>query len=130
MGNEKGRHTRRVEDQHLGLGRDGALELVKVDGPLACREGLDGAFFGGVHGHVDDLAAGHLDVADILVEKGLKDDDLIPGLDEGHEGAQHACCKSTSCQMDVALEEYKPSFAPVVMVISVSGSSVRPQNGE
>jgi len=61
---EKG-HTWRVEDQHLGLGCDGALELVKVDGPLACREGLDGAFFGRVHGHVDDLAAGHLDVADV-----------------------------------------------------------------
>ena len=43
-----------------------------------------------MHGHVDDVAAGHLDVADVLVEEGLEDDDLVAGLDEGHEGAQHA----------------------------------------
>lgn len=27
----------------------------------------------------------------LLVEEGLKDDDLIPRLDEGHEGTQHPC---------------------------------------
>lgn len=98
-----------VEDEHLCSRRDGALELVKVDGPFGGREGLDVAFFGRVHRDVDDLAAGHLDVANVprrdknmrqmrfamtlnhpLVKEGLKDDDLVPWLDESHEGAQHA----------------------------------------
>jgi hypothetical protein len=85
-----GRHTRRVDNQHLSARGDGALELVKINGPLGGREGLDGALFGRMHRHIDDLAAGHFDVADILVKEGLKDDNLVAGLNESHEGAQHA----------------------------------------
>ena len=40
--------------------------------------------------HVDDLSAGHLDVRNVLVEEGLKDDDLVAGLEEAHEGGEHA----------------------------------------
>lgn len=60
-----GRRTRRVEDNHLSAWGDGALEGVKVDGPVRGRRGGGGAVFGGAHGDVDDLAAGHLDVADV-----------------------------------------------------------------
>lgn len=91
MDRQRQKHTRSVEDQHLGPRGDGALELVKVDGPVCGRERFDGAVFGRVHGHVDNLATGHLDVADVLVEEWLEDDDLVPGLDKGHEGAQHPC---------------------------------------
>lgn len=65
-----------------------------------------------------------------LVKKGLKHNDFVAGFDERHEGAQHACC----CQNHAwrtRREELcnTPSLAPVVMVISVSGSSLRPQYG-
>jgi len=60
-----------------------------------------------VHGHVDDLASGHLDVADVLVEKGLKHNNLVARLDEGHKGAEHAWGKSTRLCRN---QEGKPTF--------------------
>ena len=39
---------------------------------------------------VDDFAARHLDVGDVLVEEGLEDDDLVALLDEAHESGEHA----------------------------------------
>lgn len=39
--------------------------------------------------NVDNLSAGHLDVGDILIEKGLHDDHLIALLDPTHEHRQH-----------------------------------------
>ncbi len=112
--------TRRVDDEHLGTRRDRLLELVKVDGPLGGRQRLDSAFLGRMHRNVDNLAPGHLNVADVptkcghvssvcamavprlaligwpnagaylLVKEGLENDDLIAGLDEGHERTEHA----------------------------------------
>lgn len=63
-----------------------------------------------MQGNVGDLAAGHLNVTDVpfkrvsvsgtclkqyswsslLVEEGLKNNDLITGLNKGHESTQHA----------------------------------------
>lgn len=126
-GEEGKRHTGRVDDQHLGPGRDGALELVKVNLPLARRQRLGAALLGRVHGHVDDFAAGHLDVADVLVEEGLKDNDLVARLDEGHEGAEHAWASQHGSVRTPRGDI--PSLAPVVMVISVSGFSLRPHDG-
>lgn len=80
-----------------------------------------------MHGHVDDLAAGHLDVADVLVEEGLKDNDLVARLDEGHEGAEHAWASQHGSVRTPRGDI--PSLAPVVMVISVSGFSLRPHDG-
>ena len=40
--------------------------------------------------HIDDLAAGHFNVGDVLVEEGLEDNDLVARLEEAHEGGEHA----------------------------------------
>lgn len=45
---------------------------------------------GGMHGYVDDLAAGHFDVADVLVEGGFEYNDLVSFLFKRHKSAQHA----------------------------------------
>lgn len=66
---------------------------------------------------------------DGLVEERLEDDDLVALLEEGHEGAQHACTVPVSGRGGRP-ETVAPSFAPVVMVTSLSGSRVRPKKGE
>ena len=39
--------------------------------------------------HVDDLSSRHLNVVNVLIEERLKDNDLVAGLDEAHEGREH-----------------------------------------
>lgn len=60
-----------------------------------------------MHGYIDNLAAGHLNIADVpnfgisnvplttgrpllLVKEWLKDNDLVTRLDKGHKSTQHA----------------------------------------
>lgn len=81
-----GRHTY----NHARLGGEGPLELVKVDSPISSGRCPLGAIGRRVQGNVLDDPTRHLNVADILVKERLEDNDLIAGLDETHEGAQHA----------------------------------------
>ncbi|KAB8345847.1 hypothetical protein FH972_022902 [Carpinus fangiana] len=97
--------VRRVEHDHARLGCDGGRQLVEVDGPLVGRRRRRGARLGRVHGHVDDLAAGHLNVGDVLVEEGLEDNDLVAGLEEAHEGREHALVgASGDCDFGVGVD--------------------------
>lgn len=58
-----------------------------------------------MHGHVDDFAAGHLDVGDVLVEVWLEDYDLVALLEEAHEGREHALiCAGGDCDFGVRVE--------------------------
>jgi len=84
------RVVRCVDDDHAGALRDLAFQLLHVECPLAGGSCLGGAVGWRVQRDVDDLAAGHLDVGDVLVEEGLEDDDLVALLEEAHEGREHA----------------------------------------
>ena len=64
-----------------------------------------------------------------LVEEGFENNDLISLLDESHESAQHSFTLVSSQVLDPD-HVISPSFAPVVIVTSVSGFSWRPKNGE
>lgn len=94
-------------DNHLSLRVHRILELLEVDGPLRRRGGSGGTILGWVKWNITDSTARHLDVANIsvrgiskpafprtqcslLVEKGLKDDDFVAGLNEAHESTEHA----------------------------------------
>lgn len=57
--------TGRVNDNHLGLRRNGLLKLIKIDSPLGRRRSPRCSVFRRVHGDIDDLPARHLDVADV-----------------------------------------------------------------
>lgn len=78
--------VRCVDNNHTCALRDLAFQLFHVECPLAGRCGLCGAVLRRMQRHVDDLAAGHLDVGDVLVEEGFEDNHLITGLEEAHEG--------------------------------------------
>ncbi|KUI73778.1 hypothetical protein VM1G_11930 [Cytospora mali] len=98
--------VRGVDDDHLGARRDGPLELVEVDGPLGRR-----ARPGGALGGRTILPPGISMLLMYWSKKGSKMMTSSPG----------------SMKAMNALS--MPSFAPVVMVTSVSGSSLRPQCG-
>jgi hypothetical protein len=72
-----------------------------------------------------------LNVDVLLVKEWLEDDDFVARLNKGHEGAEHAYLDISSLPSNRRCQRgSSPSLAPVVMVTSVSGSSVRPQKGE
>lgn len=96
---------RAIEYNHTGLVVDGSLELVHVKGPFTCRGLLAGALLRRVQGHVDDLAAGHLNVVDVLVEERLEDNDLVTGLDKAHEGREHSLvCAGRDCHLFLRIQ--------------------------
>ena len=80
--------------------RKDSLELVKVDGPGALADRDAGRGLGArVEGHVDALAALKGDGGEVLVEKGLEDDDLVAGLDERGERGVLAWKRTTSARV-------------------------------
>ena len=50
---------------HLGLGGDGPLQLLEVDGPVGGGRRGGGPIFGRVQGHIYNLTTGHLNVGDV-----------------------------------------------------------------
>lgn len=79
-----------VDDDHASTLGNLAFQLLHVECPLAGRGCLSGSVGGRVQRDVDDLAAGHLDVGDVLIEEGLEDDNFVALLEEAHEGGEHA----------------------------------------
>ena len=79
-----------VDDDHARARGDGCLELGHIDVPFGGAGGLLVPFFWRMHGHVNDLAAAHLDVGDVLVEEGLEYYDLVALVEETHERSEHA----------------------------------------
>lgn len=79
-----------VEHDHARTVSDGGFEFFHFERPVAGGGGLLVSVFGRVQRDVDDLAAWHLDIGDVLVEKGLEDDYFVARLDEAHEGGEHA----------------------------------------
>lgn len=84
------RVVRCVDHNHACALRDLALQLLHVKCPFTSGSGLCCAVRRRVQRHVNDLAARHLDVGNVLVEEGLEDNDLVAGLEEAHEGGEHA----------------------------------------
>jgi hypothetical protein len=76
---------RRVNHNHARALCDLALQLLHVERPLAGGSRLCCAVGGRVQRDVDDFAAGHFDVGDVLVEERLEDDNFVAGLKETHE---------------------------------------------
>lgn len=74
---------------------------------------------------IEDPVAG----SNSLVKEGLENNDLISLLDESHESAQHSFTLVSSQALGPD-QIISPSFAPVVIVTSVSGFSWRSKNGE
>lgn len=69
----------------------------------------------------------------LLVKEGLENNDLVTGLNETHESTQHALIifpRSVLAVRHLLARNHSPSFAPVVIVTSVSGSKVRPKDAE
>lgn len=68
---------------------------------------------------------------DGLVEKRLKDDDFVAFFNEGHKGTKHAWGKEMLVLVGLGdTRTDVPSFAPVVMVTSDTGSILRPKESE
>ena len=98
---------------HLGLRVDGALKLLKVNGPLRSGRSTSGAISRRVKRDVANSATRHLDVANVpwtasawdclftslaysLVEKRLENNDLIALFNETHERTQHSFSSDVS----------------------------------
>ena len=66
--------------QHQGLGvlAEGVLQYLRVKGEVRR-----------IQGHVDGLRPGENGVRTVVLVKGRKDDDLVPGVRHGHHGAHH-----------------------------------------
>ena len=66
-GNGQQSLTRGVDDDHLGLGRHSGLQLLEIHSPVSGRARPLGAVLRRGQGHVNDLATGDLDVANVSV---------------------------------------------------------------
>ena len=75
-------------------------EFLKVDRPRLLPD-LDvrGGLRAGVEGNVDSFPAVEHDGRQVLVEEGLKDDDLVAGLDERGERGVLAWKRTTSARV-------------------------------
>ena len=72
------------------MGSDGCLELREIYRPVRCGGVGSGAIWRRSNRDVFGDAAGHLDIGDILVEKGFEHDDFVAFFDEGHHGGEDA----------------------------------------
>ena len=68
------------------------------------------------------------DYANLLVKEGLKDYNFIALFNKTHESTQHSYPELAQGLLPNMVPQ--PSFAPVVIVTSVSGFSCLPHNGE
>jgi hypothetical protein len=66
----------------------------------------------------------------ILVKKWFKNYHLVSGVKEGHESTKHTCQQIRNYVVAEEWAPARPSLAPVVIAISLSGSSDRPKIGE
>ena len=87
--------VQRGTHNHPCLVINSLLQCFKVNHPIRSRRGPRSCILWRTHGNISDLPTGHLDVADVLVKEGLKDNDFIPRLDEAHEGTKHALIGSS-----------------------------------
>lgn len=74
-------------------------------------------------------------ILNLLVEEGLKDNDLITGFNKSHESTEHSYngikpLVPHEAHRTIPICQNIPSFAPVVIVTSVSGFKVLPKKGE
>lgn len=67
---------------------------------------------------------------DVLVKERFEDDHLISRFDETHEGTEHSWINPLIQIHHIMQNDIEPSFAPVVIVTSVSGFSWRPKEAE
>jgi hypothetical protein len=65
-----------------------------------------------------------------LIKEWLKYNNLVALFNKAHECRQHAYQSGKSSSLCSSLSYNPPSFAPVVIVTSVSGLSCRPKKGE
>lgn len=137
---------------HLGLRVHGSLELLKVNSPLRCRRGLGGTILGRVERNIADSTTRHLNVANISIRS-----ELVSPQSSRNIGAPYWSKKgskimtsspssikpmkalsmpffyhlsATNVHLLVNYTNRSPSFAPVVIETSVSGSSFLPKKGE
>lgn len=129
--------TRCVDDNHFRLRSDGLFQFLEIDSPFSRRGCARPSVFRGAQGHVNDLAARHLDVADISGHRVFSASAISNARAYGDipiftywskKGSKMITSSPGSMKAMKALS--MPSFAPVVIVISVSGFNLRPQKGE